>query len=49
LKDSSKKYIIFDHIYAGGRVKHDSSGKAQDLWNTDYKNTYFDMLLKYKD
>jgi len=21
----------------------------QDLWGTDYKNRYFDLLLQYKD
>ena len=45
LKDTSKKFVIFDHIYAGGRIKHDTSSKMQDLWGTDYKNRYFEMLL----
>jgi len=25
--DSGNKYIIFTHIYAGGRFKHDDSGE----------------------
>lgn len=49
LKDSQRKYIIFDHIYAGGRIKHDTSSTMQDLWGADYKNKYFDLLLQYKD
>jgi len=33
LKDGEeRKFIIIDHIYGGGRFKHDDSKKAQSLW-----------------
>jgi len=33
LKDGKeRKFIIIDHIYGGGRFKHDDSKKAQSLW-----------------
>ena len=37
------------HIYAGSRIKHDSSGSVSNLWDATYNQRYFDLLLKYKD
>jgi hypothetical protein len=37
------------HIYAGARVKHDDSQSVSSMWDKDYNDRYFDLLLKYKD
>ena len=49
LKDSSRKFVIIDHIYAGLRVQHDSNSFMEDLWRDDYRDRYFNFLLKYKN
>ena len=46
---SGRKFIILDHIYAGGRFKHDATKKAQSLWSPKYNEWYFDLWDKYKD
>lgn len=44
---TGRKFVIFSHIYAGARVKHDDTSKMSDLWTDTYNSRYFDLLLQY--
>jgi hypothetical protein len=41
--------VIFEHIYAGGRGKHKTGEKYEDIWRDDYNKRYFDLLLDNQD
>lgn len=49
LSKDNHKYVIFEHIYAGGRGKHSNALKYEDLWTASYDDNYFDLLEKNRD
>ena len=49
LKNKDKKNLMFYHMYAGGRIKHNTTQKSQMIWDKTYNKRYFDLMLEYKD
>ena len=46
--EPDRKYMILTHIYAGARVKHESTGEVEDLWQEKYSQRYFDLLRRHQ-
>lgn len=49
LGDSSKKFVLMSHIYAGARHKHSTKKGANDLWFVDDEAKYLSIFYKHKN
>lgn len=48
-EQSSRKFIILSHIYAGSRTKHSTVQEGNELWNDDDTDKYFKIIHAHSD